>query len=115
MGESLKLNNIDFAKVGNSFAQARRAAGKLISEHKPEFLIGALSLVAVDNIRVRMGRNKDQKSFEVNAVAQQEIIRKHEAEINVLKERTEQAKDAKERVDLLEKIVKNITGGDVTE
>ena len=81
----------------------------------PEFLVGALSVVPIDNIRVRLGRKKDQKSFEENNIKQQTVIRKHEAEINVLKEEAEQAHEAIQKVDQLEAIVKNITEGGVTE
>lgn len=115
MRNHFKLPNIDFTKVGNTLVQAGKTAGKFVSDHTPEFLVGALSLVTADNIRVRLGRNKDQKSFEENAIAQQKVIRKHEAEINVLKEQAEQAQDAQQRVDQLEQIVKNITEGGASE
>ena len=56
-----------------------------------------------------------QKSFEENNIKQQTVIRKHEAEINVLKEEAEQAHEAIQKVDQLEAIVKNITEGGVKE
>ena len=115
MGNRFKVPNIDFAKIGNTLVQAGRTAGKFVSDHTPEFLIGALSFVTADNIRVRLGRKNDQKAFEKNAISQQAVIRKHEAEINVLKKQADQAQDAQQRVDRLEQIVKNITEGGATE
>lgn len=115
MGNRFKVPNIDFAKIGNTLVQVGRTAGKFVSDHTPEFLIGALSFVTADNIRVRLGRKNDQKAFEKNAISQQAVIRKHEAEINVLKEQADQAQDAHQRVDRLEQIVKNITEGGATE
>lgn len=115
MGNRIKLPNIDFSKIGNALMQVGKTTGKFVGDHMPEFLVGALSVVTVDNIRVRLGRKKDQKSFEENNIKQQTVIRKHEAEINVLKEEAEQAHEAIQKVDQLEAIVKNITEGGVTE
>lgn len=111
MGCQVKLPNIDFAKVGNTLGQASRTAVKFVGDHKPEFLTGAFFVAVADNIRIRLGRKKDQKAFEENAVKQQKVLRKHEAEINVLKVEAEQAQDAKQKVDQLEQIVKSITEG----
>ena len=66
-------------------------------------------LVAADGIRVRLGRKKDQKAFEECSVKQQEVARKHEAEINALRAEAEQAREANRRIDQLEHIVKKIT------
>ena len=115
MGNRLKLPDVDFTKVGNTLVNTGKTVGKFVSDHTPEFLVGALSLVTVDNIRVRLGRKQDQKAFEKNAINQQAVIRKHEAEINVLKEQADQAQDAQQRVDRLEQIVKNITEGGASE
>lgn len=115
MGNRIKLPNIDFSKVSNALMHAGKATGKFVGDHMPEFLIGALSVVTIDNIRVRLGRKKDQKYFEENNIKQQKVIRKHEAEINVLKEEAEQAQEAIQMVDQLEAIVKNITEGGATE
>ena len=115
MGNRFKMPNIDLANVGNTLVQAGKTAGKVVSDHASEFLVVALSLVTVDNIRVRLGRNKDKKSYEENTIAQQKVIRKHEAEISVLKDQAQQAKHAQLRVDQLEQIVKNITEGEATE
>lgn len=115
MGNLIKPPNIDFSKVGNALAQAGKATGKFIGDHLQVFLVGALSIVTIDNIRVRLGRKKDQKSFEENSVKQQKIIRKNEAEINVLKEEAEQAQEAIQKVDQLKQIVNNIIEGGATE
>lgn len=115
MGNRLKIPNVDFAKAGNALVKAGKTVGKFVSDHTPEFLVGALSFVTVDNVRVRLGRKQDQKAYEKNAVNQQAVIRKHEAEINVLKEQADQAQDAQQRVDRLEQIVKNIAEGGASE
>ena len=116
MGKQIKLSNIDFAKVGNTLAEASKVGGgKYFRDHTPEFLAGALSVITIDNIRVRLGRKKDQRVFEENALKQQQIIRKHESEINVLKDEAEQAQEAVQKVDQLAQIVNNITGGGVSE
>ena len=115
MGKQIKLSNIDFAKVGNTLAEANKVAGKYFRDHTPEFLAGALSVITIDNIRVRLGRKKDQRVFEENALKHQQIIRKHESEINVLKDEAEQAQEAVQKVDQLAKIVNNITGGGASE
>lgn len=115
MGNRIKLPNIDFTKVSNTLVQAGKATGKFVGDHMPKFLVGALSIVTIDNIRVRLGRKKDQKSFEENNIKQQKVIRKHEAEINVLKEEAEQAQDTIQKVDQLEQIVKTISEGGAVE
>ena len=64
---------------------------------------------------MRLGRKKDQRVFEENALKQQQIIRKLESEINVLKDEAEQAQEAVQKVDQLAQIVNNITGGGASE
>lgn len=115
MGKQIKLPNIDFVKVGNTLVEAGKTAGTFVKGHATEFLTGALAGVTIDNIRVRMGRKKDQKAFEENALKQQKVIRKHEAEINVLKDEAEQAQEALQKVDQLAQIVNNMTEGDASE
>lgn len=115
MRNRIKLPNIDFEKVNYMLVQASKTAGKFVRDHTPEFFIGAFSFVTVDNIRVRFGRKKDLKSFEENAMKQQAVIRKHEAEINVLKETSVQAQRAQQKVDQLEEIVRNLTEEGATE
>ena len=67
------------------------------------------------SISMRMGRKKDKKAFEENAHKQQQVIRKHEAEINVLKDKAEQGQEALQKVDQLEQIVNNLTEGGASE
>lgn len=109
MRNRIELPNIDYEKVNGTLVQATRTAGRFVKDHTPEIFIGAFSFVTVDNIRVRLGRKKDLKSFENNAIKQQTVIRKHEAEINVLKETAAQAQRAQQKVDQLEEIVRNLT------
>lgn len=115
MGKRAKLSDIDFAKFGNALIRMRKDAGKIIGDHAPKFLAGALSVITIDNIRVRICRKKNQEAFKENSVKQQQIIRKHEAEINVLKEEAEQAQVAMQKVDQLAQIVSNITEGGASE
>ena len=107
MGKQFKLPNIDFVKVGNTLVESGKTAGAFVKNHATEFLAGALAGVTIDNIR--MGRKKDKKAFEENAHKQQQVIRKHEAEINVLKDKAEQGQEALQKVDQLEQIVNNLT------
>ncbi len=115
MGKQIKLPNINFAKVGNTLVETGKIIGTFISNHVPEILGGALAGVTIDNIRVRMGRKKDQEAFRENALKQQQVIRKHEAEINVLKDEAEQAQETLRKVDQLAQIVNNITEGGASE
>lgn len=115
MGKQIKLPEIDFAKLGDTLADAGKAVGKYISNHTPEFLAGALSVITIDNLRVRYGRKKDQKAFKENAAKQQQVIKKHEAEIKVLKDEAEHAQEALQKVDQLAQIVNNMTEGGTSE
>ena len=115
MGKQIKLPNIDFAKVGNTLVETGKTIGTFIRNHVPEILAGALTGVTIDNIRVRMQCKKDQKAFEENTLKQQQVIRKHEAEINVLKDEAEQAQETLRKVDQLAQIVNNITEGGASE
>lgn len=115
MGKQIKLPNIDFVKVGNTLVEAGKTVGTFVNNHVPEILTGVLTGVTIDNIRVRMGRKKDKKAFDENARKQQQVIRKHEAEINVLKDEAEQAQEAWQKVDQLEQIVNNLTEGGASE
>lgn len=115
MGIQIKLPSIDFGKAGDVAGKSIQNAMKFIGNHKAEFLSG-ISLAAIgDNIRVRLERKKDQKIFEESSVKQQEVTRKHEAEINALKAEAEQAQEVSRRVEQLDQIIKNITkrGGNV--
>lgn len=115
MGKQIKLPNIDLAKVGNTFWGKGKTAVTFISNHAPEVLTTILTGVAIDNLRVRISRKKDQKAFKENTLKQQQIIRKHEAEINVLKNEAEQSQEALRKVDQLAKIVNNMTEGGASE
>lgn len=111
MGTQIKLPYIDFTKVGDAANKSIQSVMKFVGNHKMEFLSG-ISFVAIgDNIRVRLGRKKDQKIFEGSSAKQQEVARKHEAEINALKAEAKQAQEVNRRVEQLNQIVKNITEG----
>ena len=73
MGKQIKLPSIDFAKVGNTLVEAGKTVGTFVSNHVPEVLTTILAGVTIDNIRVRMGRKKDQKTFEENTLKQQQV------------------------------------------
>lgn len=115
MGKKIKLPNIDLTKVGNTLVETGKTVVTFISNHVPEILTTILAGVTIDNICVRIGRKKDQKTFEENTVKQQQVIRKHEAEINVLKDEAEQAQEAMQKVDQLAQIVNNMIEGGVSE
>lgn len=115
MGKQIKLPNIDLAKVANTLAETGKTAGAFVKSHATKLLAGALAGVTIDNIRVRIERKKGQKTFDENARKQQQVIRKHEAEINVLKDEAEQTYEALQKVDQLEQIVNNLTEGGVSE
>ena len=111
MGKQIKLSGIDFAKAGNILVEAGKTVGIFVSNHVPEVLTTILAGVTIDNIRIRMERKKDQKTFDENAHKQQQVIRKHEAEINMLKDEAEQKQEALQKVEQLEQIVNNLTEG----
>ena len=115
MGSRIKLPNIDFAKAGDYIGRLAIDVAEFVGNHREKFLGGGLLLVAVDGIRVRLGRKKDQKAFEESFVKQQKVARKHEAEINALRVEAEQAYEANRRVDQLGQIVKNISEGGGSE
>lgn len=106
MGNRIKLQNIGFAKVGDDAGYLVKDIVKFIENHKEEFFGAGLLLVVADNIRVRFGRRKDQKAFEESSIKQQKVVRKHETEINALREEAEKAREANRRIDQLEQIVK---------
>lgn len=62
-----------------------------------------------------MGAERIRKPLEVSSVKQQKVVRKHEAEINALREEAEQSCEANKRVDQLEQIVRNIINGGGSE
>lgn len=68
MGKQIKLPNIDFAGVGNTLVEAGKTVGTFVRNHVPEALTAILVGVTIDNIRVRMGRKKDKKTFDENAL-----------------------------------------------
>ena len=115
MGKQIKLPNIDFVEVGNTHVKAGKTVGTFVSNNVPEVLTTILAGVTIDNIRVRMGRKNDKKAFVENALKQQQVIRKHDAEINVLKAEAEQAQTALQKVDQLAQIVNNLMEGGASE
>ena len=68
MGSRIKLPNTNFAKAGGDLGRLAKDVAKFIGNHKEKFLGGGLLLVVADNIRVRFGRRKDQKTFEESSV-----------------------------------------------
>ena len=115
MGNKNHLQNGDFEKVGNAFKNAFNSTARFVSLHKIEFLAG-LSITAIaDNIRVRLCRKKDQKTYTYNAMIQTEIVRKHEAEIKVLSKKAEKANETINQVEQLKQIVENMIEGGSSE
>lgn len=111
MRNQIKLPNTNFSEVAKIIEKALDGAGRFIDAHKVKLLAG-LSFVAItDNIRVRFARKNDQKMFEQSAVIQKEVVRKHEAEINVLKAESIHAEESIKKVEELEQIVKKMTEG----
>lgn len=111
MGNRIKLPKIDFAKVGDDLGKTTEGVVKSIRCHKDKLLGAGFILVVTDNIRMRIGWKKDQKAYEESSVKQQKIVRKHEAEINILREEAEQAQKINRRLEQIERAVKNITEG----
>lgn len=103
MGSRIKLPNTNFAKAGGDLGRLAKDVAKFIGNHKEKFLGGGLLLVAADGIWVRLGRKKDQKTFEESSVNQQKVAHKHEAEITALLAETEQAREVNRRIDQLDK------------
>ena len=115
MGNRIKLQNIGFNKVGDDAGHLVKNVAKFVENHKEKFLGAGLLLVVADNIRVRFGRRKDHKAFEESSIKQQKVVRKHEAEINALREESERAHEVNKRIGQLEQIVRNIIGGGGSE
>ena len=115
MGNRFKIPNPDFPKFSDAMGKAAKAVVTFVQAHKEKLLGAGLLLAIIDNCRLRRARKKDQKAFEECSVKQQEVARKHEAEINALRAEAEQAHEANRRVDQLEQIVKNITEGGGSE
>lgn len=115
MGSQIRLQNIGFTKVGDDVGHLVKDVVKFVGNHKEKFLGAGLLLVVADNIRVRFGRRKDQKAFEESSIKQQKVVRKHEAEINALREESEQAHEVNKRIGQLEQIVRNIIDGGGSE
>lgn len=115
MGNRIKLQNIGFTKVGDDAGHLVKNVAKFVENHKEKFLGAGLLLVVADNIRVRFGRRKDHKAFEESSIKQQKVVRKHEAEINALREESERAHEVNKRIGQLEQIVRNIIGGGGSE
>lgn len=115
MGKQIVLPNIDFAKVGNTLVKTGKTVVTIIHNHFPALLTTIIAGVTIDNIHVRISRKKDQKAFEEKMVKQQQVIRKHEAEINVMKDEAEQVHEAMQKVESLTKIVNSMTKGGTSE
>lgn len=115
MGNRIKLPNFDYAKIGNAIGEATKKVVEFVSDHTPEFLAGALTVVGLDNLRVRLCRKQEQEAFKESATKQQAILRKHEAEINLLKSEADQMQEAKQTIELLKHIVDNDTKGGASE
>lgn len=111
MGNRIKLPNIGFIKAGDNIGRLAKDVVKFVGTHNKKFLCGSLLLVAADDIRVRLGRKKDQKAYEKIFVKQQKVACMHETKINILQAEAEQANEANRRIDQLEQIVKDITEG----
>lgn len=115
MEKQIKLPDTAFVKDGNIIVEVYKTAGKFIGDHISELFVSALAVVVtIDNIRVRLGRKKDQKTFVENISKQQQVIKMHEAEINVLKEEADQEQKAMQMLGQLVQIVNNMTEGDVS-
>lgn len=108
-----KLQNT-LMKAFSTLIQAGKGVGKLIANHKLESLLLLLSsIAAIDDIRVRCNHKNDIKAFEENSIKQQQVVRKHEAEINALRAEAEQAHKTIRHIEQLESIINDtIRGGE---
>lgn len=96
-------------------AETSKTVSTFISNHAPELLTAIIVVVSIDNIRARIGLKKEQKVFDENMIKQQQVIRKHETEINVLKDEAEQAQETMQKIDRLAQIVTSMTEGGASE
>ena len=102
------MPNVEFTKLYTTLLENGKKIKVFATNHKKELLVSGLSLITIDNLRVRHDCKQDRKAFEKNAISQQTVIRKHEAEIKDLKEQADKAREAREKVERLEQIIKNI-------
>ena len=109
MGSRIKLLNINFVRVEKAIEQAYKTIVGFFTDNAPTLITGALAVVSLDNLRLRFCRKTDQKHFEESTVKQQAVLRKHEAEINVLKSEAERVQEAKQMLELLKHIANNNT------
>lgn len=102
-------------RFGDSFVQMAKSVGSYAHDHKGQILVVALVIVFADDICTRVYHKRARKAFEENALKQQKIVRRHEAEINILKSEAECAQKAVEKIDQLEQIINGFTEGAVNE
>jgi len=116
MNNLIRLANIDLAKIDSRlFTQAGRKAAKFVSNYKVRFLASLVLVVLVDDIIVHIDRKREQKAFEESAIKMQIIVRKHEAQINILRSEVEQAQEITKMFGRLEQILKKAIKGDALE
>lgn len=103
MGSRIKLPNIDYAKIGNTFGQAAKTAVKFAADHKREILMSTAAAIALlDNVRVRICRKNERKHFEETELKQMTVIRKLGVVANGLISEAEQCRKTGQTVELLE-------------
>ena len=86
-----------------------------IKRHHVKLLGIMLASTILDNVRIRIAREKDKTSYERDSVNYKKILCRHEAEIKAYKDEAKKSRQALDKVMHLEKVVQQITKGECSE
>ena len=103
-----KRFNIDLDKVGKTTMHRLSQLGKEIAAHKDEILAIMSVSAIIDSIKTNFEKDAIEQAYEADSVKYKSVARKHEAEIQVLKEKADRSSQAEQRVQQLEQVVQDI-------
>lgn len=103
-----KRINIDLDKAVQATRHFFAQAGKEIIAHKDEILAVISISAFIDSIKTHFEKDAIEKAYEADSVKYKSVARKHEAEIQVLKEKADRSSQAEQRVQQLEQVVQDI-------
>lgn len=109
MGSRIKLTSINYVKVEKAIEQASKMVVGFFTDNAPTLIAGVIAVLGFDNLRLRFCRKTDQKHFAESTVKQHAVLRKHEAEINILKSESDRVQEAKQMLEFLKHIANNNT------
>lgn len=107
-GLMAKRINIDLDKVGKTAMHRLSQLGKEIVAHKDEILAVISVSAIIDSIKTHIEKNAIERAYEEDSIKYKSVARKHEAEIQVLKQKANKSEKAEQRVQQLEQVVQDI-------